>query len=179
MPSLTAQELRAIGTFIASRRPGYSLPGEFYSSELFYRAELETIWRRGWLFAGHTCEIPNPGDYFTFAVEDDSIIVIRDDGGQIRALWNVCRHRGTQICSEPRGRAGRLVCPYHQWTFARDGALLSCRGMQDEIDKDKLGLLRAPVREVSGFIFVSLCDEPPDFSGRSCGRTTASVTIAT
>jgi glycine betaine catabolism A len=164
MPSLTANEKRAIGTLIASRRPGYSLPGEFYSSDLMYRAELGAIWRRGWLFAGHTCEIPKPGDYFTFAVEDDSIIIIRDDGGEIRALWNVCRHRGTQICSEPRGRAGRLVCPYHQWTFARDGSLVSCRGMHEDIDKNELGLFRAPLREVAGFIFVSLCDEPPDFS---------------
>ena len=164
MPSLTAHEKQAIGKLIASRRPGFCLPGEFYTNELVYRAELDAIWRRGWLFAGHTCEVPNPGDYFTFAVEDDSIIVIRDDGGEIRALWNVCRHRGTQICGEPRGRAGRLVCPYHQWTFARDGSLVSCRGMQEDINKAELGLFHAPVREVAGFIYVSLCDDPPDFS---------------
>jgi Rieske 2Fe-2S family protein len=164
MPSLTADETRAIGRLVASRRPGYSLPGEFYSSELVYRAELERIWRRGWLFAGHTCEIANPGDYFTLAVDADSLIIIRDEGGEIRALWNVCRHRGTQICSEPQGRVGRLVCPYHQWTYARDGSLVSCRGMQDDIDKRELGLLRAPVRELDGFIFVSLCDDPPDFT---------------
>jgi Rieske 2Fe-2S family protein len=167
MPSLTADEKRAIGNLIASRQQGYSLPGDFYSNELIYRTELNCIWRRGWLFAGHTCEIANPGDYFTLSVDADSLIVIRDDNGEIHALWNVCRHRGTQICSESQGRAGRLVCPYHQWTYARDGSLLSCRGMQDDIDKGNLGLLRAPVRELGGFIFVSLCDDPPNFSEAS------------
>ena len=163
MPSLTAEENKSIARLIAEREPGYSLPGEFYSSELVYRAELESIWRRGWLFVAHTCEIRSPGDYFTFSVGDDSLVVIRDDDGQIHALWNTCRHRGTQICSEGRGKVGRLVCPYHQWTYARDGSLVSCRGMQDDVDKSQLGLLRAQVRELEGLIFVSLADDPPDF----------------
>src|SRR5687767_14018018 len=83
MPSLTADEKRAIGNLIASRRAGYSLPGEFYSSELVYRAELDRIWRRGWLFAGHSCEIANPGDYFTLSVGADSLIIIRDDACEV------------------------------------------------------------------------------------------------
>jgi Rieske 2Fe-2S family protein len=148
---------------VAQRQSGYSLPGEFYSSQLVYRAELERIWRKGWLFVGHSCEVRNPGDYITFSVGADSLIVIRNDDGQTHALWNVCRHRGTQLCHEAQGRVGRLVCPYHQWTFARDGSLVSCRGMQEDLDKSDLGLLHAHVREVEGLIFVSLADEPPDF----------------
>ena len=163
MPSFSSAEMGQLAELVASRRPGYSLPRDFYSSDLVYRAELDRVWRRGWLFAGHTCEIPNAGDYFTLSMDADSLIVIRDDDGAIHALWNVCRHRGTQICSEPQGRVGRLVCPYHQWTYARDGSLVSCRGMQDGLDHEQLGLLRAPVRELSGFIYISLCDEPPDF----------------
>jgi Rieske 2Fe-2S family protein len=163
MPLPSSLENREIAALIASCEPGYSLPGEFYSSEPVYRAELERIWRRGWLFVGHTCEIPNPGDYFTFAVDDDSLIVIRDDEGRINALWNVCRHRGTQICSESHGRAGRLVCPYHQWTYARNGALVTCRGMQDDIDKSQLGLFPAQVRELAGLIYVALSSNAPDF----------------
>jgi Rieske 2Fe-2S family protein len=164
MPPLTADEHQVIAEMVALRQPGYSLPGEFYSSELVYRAELESIWRRGWLFVGHACEIRKPGDYFTFAIGDDSLIVIRDDEDQIQALWNVCRHRGTQICDEGQGKVGRLVCPYHQWAYARDGSLVSCRGMQDDVDKDELGLLRAHVRNLEGLIYVSLADDPPDFS---------------
>jgi Rieske 2Fe-2S family protein len=163
MKLISDAEQRAIADLVASRRAGYSLPGDFYSSEVIYRAELERIWRRGWLFVAHTCEIPEPGDYITFSVADDSLIVIRDDGGEIHALWNVCRHRGTQICSEPQGKVGRLVCPYHQWAYARDGTLASCRGMQPDLDREQLSLLRAPVRELAGFLFVSLTDEPPAF----------------
>jgi glycine betaine catabolism A len=163
MTSLATHEKQRIAEMIASRRTGYSLPGEFYSDELIYRAELDCIWRRGWLFVGHTCEIREPGDYITFTVGNDSLIVIRGDDGEINALWNVCRHRGTQICDAPSGRAGRLVCPYHQWTYGRDGALLSCRGMQGEINKKDLNLLSAPVQQVAGLIYVSLSDNPPAF----------------
>lgn len=163
MTTRTAIEERTLTDLVNTRQPGYTLPRDFYSSELVYRAELERIWGRGWLFVGHSCEIPHPGDYLTFAVDADSLIIIRGDDGQIQALWNVCRHRGTQICSKPQGTVGRLVCPYHQWTFARDGSLISCRGMQDDVDKRELGLLPAAVRETAGFIYVSLADEPPDF----------------
>src|SRR5262245_27233027 len=164
MTSLTAEEDKRIAELVASRQEGFSLPGNFYSDELVYRAELERIWRSGWLFVGHTCEIPKPGDYFTFAIDNDSLIVIRNDDGAINALWNVCRHRGTQICDEPSGKAGRLVCPYHQWTYGRDGSPLSCRGMQEDIEKDQLSLQRAQLRQLDGFIYVSLSDNPPDFS---------------
>jgi glycine betaine catabolism A len=164
MPPLNTDQQHALHEMIALRRSGYSLPGEFYSSELVYRAELDAIWRRGWLFAGHACEIRNPGDYFNFGIGDDSLIVIRDDENRINALWNVCRHRGTMLCDQPQGRVGRLVCPYHQWAYARNGALVSCRGMQADIAKEELGLLHAHVHELEGLIYVSLADNPPDFT---------------
>jgi Rieske 2Fe-2S family protein len=164
MGSLSAEDNQAVLDLAARRTPGYSLPGDFYASDAVYRAELDRIWRRGWLFAGHSCEIPAPGDYFTFAVDGDSLVVIRDDDGRIHALWNVCRHRGTELCDQPQGKVGRLVCPYHQWTYGRDGSLVSCRGMQPELDKSRLGLLHAHIRELAGLIYVSLCETPPDFS---------------
>src|SRR5438128_8788948 len=104
-------------------RPGWSLPRDCYVNEMVYQADLERIWRRGWLFAGHTCQIPEPGDYFTLDLDTDSLILIRDDDGRVRALNNVCRHRGSLLVSEPAGRLRRFVCPYHQWVYDRDGAL--------------------------------------------------------
>src|SRR6185436_12643420 len=85
-----------IAELVALRQSGYSLPGSFYTDERVYSAEFDSIWRRGWLFVGHTCEIREPGDYLTFAVGGDSLIVIRGDNSEVHALWNVCRHRGTQ-----------------------------------------------------------------------------------
>jgi Rieske 2Fe-2S family protein len=143
--------------------PGWSLPRGFCSNDDVYRADLERIWRRGWLFAGHTCEIPHEGDFFTLEVDADSLIVIRGEDGAVRGLHNVCRHRGSLICNEPAGRSRKLVCPYHQWTYGLDGKLLACRGMPDDLDKSQFGLKRVHVRELDGLIYLSLNDVPPDF----------------
>jgi Rieske 2Fe-2S family protein len=159
-PELQSQH---VADLVASYQEGYSLPGDFYSDETLYRAEIQRIWRKGWLFAGHSCEIPAPGDYFTLHLDGDSLIILRDDDNQISAHWNVCRHRGTELCDQPSGHVGRIVCPYHQWTYGRDGTLLSCRGMQEDLEKSELGLLSAQVRATAGLIFVSLAEEPSDF----------------
>src|SRR5262245_62094940 len=75
-----------LSLWAAECRPGWSLPGPFYSHEAVYRQDVENIWRRGWLFAGHTCEIPKPGDYFTMQVDTDSLILIRSENGTIQGL---------------------------------------------------------------------------------------------
>jgi Rieske 2Fe-2S family protein len=152
-----------IDSLISRCRPGWSLPRDFYSAEAVYRADIERIWRRGWLFAGHTCQIPKPGDYFTVDIDTDSIIIIRDENGFIRALHNVCRHRGSVICKEPEGHVGRLICPYHQWAYGLDGKLLACRGMQEELDKSEFGLREVQVRELQGLVYICLTGDPPDF----------------
>ena len=85
---------------VASCQNGWSLPQAFHNDETIYRRDVEQIWRAGWLFAGHTCEIPKAGDYFTVPVDTDSIIVIRAEDGSIHALHNVCRHRGSMICHD-------------------------------------------------------------------------------
>jgi len=96
-------------------------------------------------------------------VDGDSVILVRQDDGQVRALYNVCRHRGSVICGEAQGHVKRFICPYHQWTYDRSGRLLLWRGMQNGLDKSQLGLHPAHVREVEGFIFISLAQDPPDF----------------
>lgn len=146
-------------------KPGYGLPGEYYGNNEVYAAELDAIWRAGWLFAAHTCEIPDPGNYVTFSVGPDPIVVIRGDDGHVRAFHNVCTHRGTLLCQESEGRVGRaIVCPYHQWTFGRDGKLVGCRGMHDDVDKSELGLRSVHVEVVAGMVYVSLSAKPPDFA---------------
>ncbi|MCH2385902.1 MAG: aromatic ring-hydroxylating dioxygenase subunit alpha [Pedosphaera sp.] len=140
-----------------------TLPGEFFSSDDIYRADLERVWRRGWLFVGHDCEIPRAGDFFTLNIGHDSLLVIRGDDGQVRAFHNVCRHRGTRLCREPSGSVRQLVCPYHQWVYGKDGKLLSCRGMQDGLDTGALGLSPVATENLCGFIFVNLAKQPGDF----------------
>jgi Rieske 2Fe-2S family protein len=148
----------------ATCRPGWSLPGEFYSNEAIYRSDVERVWRTGWLFAGHSCEIPRPGDYFTLEVDTDPLIVLRDEDGNIRALHNVCRHRGSLVCTESTGHSKRLVCPYHQWTYGLNGKLLACRGMPEELDKSEFPLKEVHVREVDGLIYLCLAESAPEFA---------------
>jgi glycine betaine catabolism A len=163
MPSSTASAEHWIRDMIARRRAGHALERDFYTHEDVYRLDIERLWRRGWLFAGHDCQIPEPGDYFTLEVDTDSLVIIRGDDATIHGLHNVCRHRGTPVCRENAGHVNRIVCPYHQWVYGRDGALLSCRGMQEDLDKSQWGLHQVHVREVEGLIFISLAAAPPEF----------------
>ena len=79
MVSLTAAEMLHLKQTLALRQPGYGLPRPLYHDELVYRAEMDYIWRAGWLFAGHSCQIPKPGDYFLYDVDGDSVIIVRDN----------------------------------------------------------------------------------------------------
>jgi Rieske 2Fe-2S family protein len=148
---------------IASRRPGFSMPQEFYTDPEIFALDMERVFRRQWLFAGHTCQLREPGDYFTMDVGADSLIIIRGDDGEVRALFNTCRHRGSRICTESHGHAGKLVCPYHQWVYDRAGRLTSARWMGEDFDRSEYPLHQAHLRVLEGLIFVCLAPEPPDF----------------
>ena len=142
---------------------GWSLEQPFYLDQDVFNAELETIWKKFWLFAGTVAEIPKPGDYFLYKVQNDSIIIIRGNKGEVFAHYNTCRHRGSLICLEERGRAPKLVCPYHQWVYDKDGSLVNARLMPDDFDKSEHGLHPVKVEVTGGFIFISLSENPPDF----------------
>lgn len=152
-----------IADLIAVRQPGWSLAQPFYTDPAILDLDMARIFRRYWLFVGHSVQIPKPGDYFLYEIGGDSIIVIRGDDGQARALHNTCRHRGSLVCLEPSGHVKKFVCPYHQWVYERDGALASARFMPEDFDRSGFGLHRAHLREVEGLLFISLADDPPDF----------------
>jgi Rieske 2Fe-2S family protein len=148
--------------YLQMYRPGHSLPRPFYQDELIYQAELAQIWRRGWLFAGYTNQIPNPGDFFLYSIDTESIIILRNEQNDVVAFRNLCTHRGS-ILVEKAGHCRTLVCPYHQWSFGLDGRLRQCRSMTDQFDKTPWGLHAVAVRAVAGLIYISLDDHPPDF----------------
>ena len=160
-----AEDLSDIVTQRAEKaRGGYSLPREFYCDDAVYAADLDQIIGRKWLVAGHIDRVRNKGDYFLFKVGDESIIIIRSDESTINAFYNVCRHRGSLICTEPQGKLARLTCGYHAWTYGLDGALLAARLMPADFSKQDHGLNRCHIRVFFGFIFINLADgEPVDF----------------
>jgi Rieske 2Fe-2S family protein len=142
-------------------RGGYSLDRAFYCGEDVFEADMRQVIGRKWLVAGHVDRVRNKGDYFLFKVGHESIIVVRSDETTIGAFYNVCRHRGSLICTEPQGRIARLTCGYHAWTYGLDGALLAARLMPADFRKQDNGLHRCHVRVFFGFIFVNLADEEP------------------
>ena len=141
-------------------RSGFGLERRFFLDPELYAEEIAGIWRRCWLFAGPSCELREPGDFARFELEHDSVLVVRGPDGLLHALHNTCRHRGTRLCLEDSGRAERWVCPYHQWTYALDGRLLACGGMEHEVELVDYPLHRAAVEEVAGLVFVWLGADP-------------------
>ena len=145
-------------------RPGWSLEQEFYTDQDLFDQEWELIWKKYWLFAGTLADIPRAGDYFIYTAQNDSIIIIRGNKGEVFAHYNTCRHRGSLICLEERGNSPKLICPYHQWVYDKDGTLLKARLMPDDFDRSEFGLHPVHVQVADGFIFISLAERPPDFS---------------
>ena len=144
-----------------------TLPGSYYHSKEIYAEELEKIFYRFWLYACRAEEIPHAGDYKLFEVGDESLILVRDKNEQIRALFNVCRHRGTQLCAEPKGtfKSKSIQCPYHAWVYALDGKLMAAPLMQEGngFSKEACSLHHAHVYVWEGFVFVNLSENPVPF----------------
>lgn len=151
--------------WIGLRKPGHALPGGFYHEPCVYAADVARVWSAGWLFVGHTCEIPDEGSYRVVTVDRMSVVVVRSSGGQFRAFHNVCRHRGSLVCTSESGRAGRLVCPYHQWAYDLEGRLAGCRGMPEDFDRERHGLKPVAVRDVAGLLFINLTAAASTFDG--------------
>jgi Rieske 2Fe-2S family protein len=150
---------------LAHRPEGHALPGDFYRDQGFYDLDLELLFYREWILAGHDCELQKPGDFFTMQIGAYPLIVTRDASGKIRAHHNTCRHRGFKVCDAPRGSVRRFVCPYHQWTYDPDGRLIRARAMeQPDFDATRYGLKPAHAESVGGYIFVSVAETPPDFA---------------
>ena len=160
MSALTSE----LDALLATRRDGYGMPRAFYHTDALYARELEQVWFGGWLFAGFAFEIQNPGDFITLTIDATPVLVMRDDAGAVRAFHNVCRHRGTMLCRAESGHVRAIVCPYHSWTYSRQGDLVACHGMHDGVDKTKLGLRALHAEVCAGLIYVSVAQTPPSFA---------------
>jgi Rieske 2Fe-2S family protein len=136
-----------------------TLPAECYISPDVFAQEEDRIFRSEWLCVGREESLPCVGDFFTVERTGESLIVTRDAGGTVHAFYNVCRHRGTRLCSEASGHfTGSIQCPYHAWTYALDGELKVARNMAEVpgFDRAEYPLKEAAVALWEGFIFVNL-----------------------
>lgn len=146
---------------------GRAINSYFYRSHLVYERELENLIFRSWLYAAHVSEVPNPGDYQLFEVGEDSIIISRDEDGEIHALMNICRHRGARVCEHASGNRKTFVCPYHGWVYKTNGELKAARemGMKEGFDKADYGLKKVPCVVYQGLIFINCDQNASDFLG--------------
>ena len=160
-----------IRSLLAERREGFSLPQGFYVDPAMHEADLAAVFGTEWLFACNSCEIPKPGEFLPLEVGVNPIVIVRDRDGQVRAFHNSCRHRGSRICGKEKGRANRLVCPYHQWVYELDGSLINARQMPADFDRSAYGLNPVHIEVICGMVYICLAETPPDLSRFRAGVT--------
>jgi len=141
------------------------------SDEQVFNAEMTRLFSMSWNFIGHTSELPNAGDFVTRYVGSDPVIAARQKDGSVRVFANRCTHKGTALCREDRGRASKFICPYHGFTFNRDGSFLSMplkQHLYNQTEDGEYDLPSARVEIMNELIFANFDDSAPSF-GESIG----------
>jgi len=137
---------------------GMSLPGWLYFDTEFLEAEKKAFLRAAPQVVCHESEIAEAGEWRSFEYLGESVLVIRGDDGEARAFSNVCRHRGSRLVDGTGGCAKVLTCPYHAWSYGRDGRLVGVphRNEYPGLETEKLGLFPVALEKWRGFLFVKL-----------------------
>ena len=134
--------------------------GSLYTTPEVFEDEMDRIFHRGWVYVGHSGEIPEPGDYRLKRIGRMPIIMVRDQEGQVRLLLNRCRHRGATVCQGERGNTRSFRCGYHGWTYKTNGELAGVPypdAYDESFRREELGLTPVPrMGNHRGFIFGSL-----------------------
>ena len=143
------------------------LRADQYLDENHYKLELEKIFYRNWIYACHTNQIPTKGQFLTFSIGDKNIILLRNSRDKFSAFLNVCRHRGSRLCTKEKGHINSklLTCPYHQWAYDIDHGKLKATTSFTEprgFDKENFNLVKIAIKEWRGCIFINLGND------RSC-----------
>lgn len=146
-----------------------SLPGHYYFDAQHHEREMAALWYRQWLYVCRADAIGEPGQFQTYRIGTQSILIVRDQDGSLRAFHNTCRHRGSILCDAVSGRfkSKLITCPYHQWAYAFDGRLVSTTSHEEPagFDKADYPLFSAGVMEWRGSVFVCPAgtDQAPHF----------------
>lgn len=130
-----------------------------YTDPEFAKREWSHLWRKTWLLAGVENDVAEPGDFFKFDFAHESFIIVRDEGGQIRAHFNVCPHRGSQIAITEFGSVDDFSCPFHAWKFNLNGTIKAVRSpeiFRSEVLCHDLNLTPVRCESVGGLIFITL-----------------------
>lgn len=146
------------------------VPNTDYSPE-FHRLEMERVWPRVWQVACREEEIPNVGDYVNYEIGHESILVVRSAPNKIKALFNICPHRGRRLRDDSGGNVSKFYCGYHAWTFDLDGKIISLperddwKGCADFCDAD-LSMPEVKCGVWAGFVWINMnpnCESLQEF----------------
>ena len=139
------------------------LPPWTYRSAELLELEYERVILPSWQFVCHVNQLRTPGDYATFDMMRDSVIVVRAADGQLRAFANFCRHRGTKLLDGSGTCRNRIVCPYHGWSYNLDGAMVAAPSPETfpGLDKKSLGLKPVEMEILLGLVFVRVIGGGP------------------
>lgn len=141
-----------------------TLPREWYLDADHFQREERLVWGRNWVCIGREDDWPEPYAFRVVEVAGQQLVVLRDRDGNLRAYLNTCRHRGSRLCEKDSGRlpGGRLICPYHAWSYASDGRLLRAPGSEQcsGFDPAEFSLYDVSLAVWGGFVFTHLGDPP-------------------
>jgi Rieske 2Fe-2S family protein len=155
------KENMSISNDLRDRKAGHTLPAPLYTSTAAYVADCDAIFSKHWIAVGVDCDVEEPGDVIAIEIGPNSIAILRDDDMKIRAFHNVCSHRGSQLVPVGRSVVGKLVCPYHQWTYDLDGTLALAPQMGVDFNRDLHHLKPVAIQSVGGILYACLSDNPP------------------
>ena len=145
-----------------------SLPFGVYQNSEIFAVEQNRIFRNDWVFVCAELELANPGDYYAFTLAGEPVVVIRGKDNNLRALSNICRHRGTPLLDEGFGQIGKvIICPYHAWSYHDDGRLNRAPFTQSgEVDAKTHCLPTFHLQSILGLVFIYLGDNPAPLASR-------------
>jgi glycine betaine catabolism A len=149
-----------------------SLTGAEYSDHGVFSQETAKIFRRQWLAIGREESIPTPGDHLVADVAGDSVIVMRQADGGLRAFFNTCRHRGSRLLEDSGHLQKVIKCPYHAWTYGLDGRLVATPNVSsdEKFDHGDFPLWAVGVASWGGFVFVNMSGDPEPLEHHLAGE---------
>jgi len=146
--------------FHESANQSWTLPSSWYIDADIFDLEKREIFCRGWWYVGAQHDVSAPGQFMTTTVVDQDVFVIRTQTGELRAFYNVCRHRAHRLL-EGKGCRDKIICPYHGWTYDSGGRFCGARGVEGIIgfESDAFGLVEVRVATMLGLVFINLDED--------------------
>ncbi|MDA9294027.1 aromatic ring-hydroxylating dioxygenase subunit alpha [bacterium] len=145
------------GAFSDCAQDSFTLPSRYYTDPDIYHQEMHSIFQCSWLYVGHVSDLPDVGSYLTVELVGQPILIVRSQGNELSAFFNVCQHRGHALLSGRGQLRNRIVCPYHAWCYGLDGALLAARMTRDipNFDLGDFSLKPVQLTVVAGLLFIN------------------------